>query len=184
MVAASASSPSASRAVAREALCDARTRETAACSSGKNQPVALGRGGTGAVEGPGSAMKKFVTQKGHSAGQQEKAALGRAAAAMLALLALPLGLQTTIRLTQEERASFLQQFSFGGFAAASYFKQKLDHFVAEDGRTFDQRYFEQRNYWAGAQASPDPPVFLYLGGEAPLYGLPSGWVEELSLIHI
>eukprot|EP00908_Phaeocystis_cordata_P009584 Transcript_20379.p1 GENE.Transcript_20379~~Transcript_20379.p1 ORF type:complete len:507 (+),score=215.31 Transcript_20379:150-1670(+) len=96
---------------------------------------------------------------------------------------LALGLQTTLRYNATERSSFLEMQQFPGFAAASYFKQKLDHFLPADTRTFDQRYFESRSYWAGPQAVPDPPVFFYIGGEAPLYGLPSGWVDELAKEH-
>ena len=96
---------------------------------------------------------------------------------------LALGLQTMLRYNATERSSFLEMQQFPGFAAASYFKQKLDHFLPADTRTFDQRYFESRSYWAGPQAVPDPPVFFYIGGEAPLYGLPSGWVDELAKEH-
>ena len=84
-------------------------------------------------------------------------------------------LQTTLRMTMEERAA-ARQF---GFNTGSYMPQKLDHFTAADGRSFDQRYYENKAYWS-PRAQPEAPVFLYLGGEAPLYGPPSGFVEELA----
>ena len=65
---------------------------------------------------------------------------------------LALGLQTTLRYNATELSSFLEMQQFPGFAAASYFKQKLDHFLPADTRTFDQRYFESRSYWAAACA--------------------------------
>lgn len=115
------------------------------------------------------------------------ARLSTMAAVLLLHAQLSLGLQTTLRggpwLNETQLTSFLQTQQFPGFSMAQYFKQKLDHFAPADVRTFDQRYFESRSYWAGPQSNPDPPVFLYLGGEAPLYGLPSGWVEELAKEH-
>ncbi|XP_036932963.1 thymus-specific serine protease [Acanthopagrus latus] len=43
--------------------------------------------------------------------------------------------------------------------------QKLDHFNRQDARTFPQRFFVNEAYWQ----SPDGPVFLFIGGEGPIY---------------
>ncbi|XP_030298317.1 thymus-specific serine protease [Sparus aurata] len=43
--------------------------------------------------------------------------------------------------------------------------QKLDHFNRQDVRTFPQRFFVNEAYWQ----SPDGPVFLFIGGEGPIY---------------
>ena len=95
--------------------------------------------------------------------------------ALVCLVPAASALQTTLRMTMEERAA-ARQF---GFNTGSYMPQKLDHFTAADGRSFDQRYYENKAYWS-PRAQPEAPVFLYLGGEAPLYGPPSGFVEELA----
>ena len=95
--------------------------------------------------------------------------------ALVCLAPAASALQTTLRMTMEERAA-ARQF---GFNTGSYMPQKLDHFTAADGRSFDQRYYENKAYWS-PRAQPEAPVFLYLGGEAPLYGPPSGFVEELA----
>tara|TARA_B110001452_G_scaffold173402_1_gene145313 strand:- start:942 stop:2633 length:1692 start_codon:yes stop_codon:yes gene_type:complete len=50
-----------------------------------------------------------------------------------------------------------------------YFEQRLDHVgQSADGRTFQQQYYVRDQYFARA----DAPIFVYLGGEAPLYGPP------------
>ena len=49
-----------------------------------------------------------------------------------------------------------------------WFSQQLDHFNPNDTRSFDQRYYMDETHFRG----PDGPVFLYVSGEAPLYGAP------------
>ena len=95
---------------------------------------------------------------------------------ILLAAAVCLGLHTTLRLTAQER---LGQFPF---STTKFFRQKLDHLTSSDERAFDQRYFEKTSYWS-PHITTSPPVFLYLGGEAPLYGLPAGFVEELAQEH-
>lgn len=51
---------------------------------------------------------------------------------------------------------------------AQFFEQKLDHTLADDERTFQQQFFVRDEYFQQASA----PVFVYLGGESPLYGPP------------
>lgn len=43
--------------------------------------------------------------------------------------------------------------------------QQLDHFNRQDVRTFPQRFFVNEAYWQ----APDGPVFLFIGGEGPIY---------------
>ena len=51
---------------------------------------------------------------------------------------------------------------------SKYFEQTLDHASQYDRRTFQQQYFMRDEYFRRA----DAPLFVYLGGEAPLYGPP------------
>ncbi|XP_029026804.1 thymus-specific serine protease isoform X2 [Betta splendens] len=44
-------------------------------------------------------------------------------------------------------------------------RQPLDHFNRQSAGTFPQRFFVNDAYWR----RPDGPVFLYIGGEGPLY---------------
>ena len=53
---------------------------------------------------------------------------------------------------------------------AHWFSQQLDHFDANDTRSFDQRYYLDETHF---RAPFDGPVFLYVSGEAPLYGAPA-----------
>ena len=53
---------------------------------------------------------------------------------------------------------------------AQFFVQKLDHFAANDSRSFEQKYYVDDSHYR----PPHGPVFLYISGEAPLYGAPSG----------
>ncbi|CAM9772235.1 unnamed protein product [Ectocarpus sp. 4 AP-2014] len=46
-----------------------------------------------------------------------------------------------------------------------FVEQRLDHFDRQNSRTFLQRYFINKKYWAGA--SSGAPVFLCVGGEGP-----------------
>jgi serine protease 16 len=46
-----------------------------------------------------------------------------------------------------------------------YLKQMVDHFDRSNGERFEQRYFVNTSYWAGADS--DAPVFLCVGGEGP-----------------
>uniref|UniRef100_H2SPT1 Thymus-specific serine protease n=1 Tax=Takifugu rubripes TaxID=31033 RepID=H2SPT1_TAKRU len=43
--------------------------------------------------------------------------------------------------------------------------QPLDHFHPQDRRTFPQRFFVNEAFCRG----PDGPVFLYIGGEGPIF---------------
>merc|ERR1719228_2258998 len=45
--------------------------------------------------------------------------------------------------------------------AEQYFDQVLDHFNAIDGRTWDQRFWENMEHYA-----PGGPAFIMIGGEA------------------
>ncbi|XP_034557452.1 thymus-specific serine protease-like [Notolabrus celidotus] len=45
------------------------------------------------------------------------------------------------------------------------FHQQLDHFNGQDHRTFPQRFFVNEAFWQ----HPDGPVFLYIGGEGPIF---------------
>ena len=64
---------------------------------------------------------------------------------------------------------------------ARFFSQKLDHHNATSTRAFEQRYFVDDSMWR----APDGPVFLYVSGEAPLYGTParSSLIGELARAH-
>ncbi|XP_058490737.1 thymus-specific serine protease [Solea solea] len=44
-------------------------------------------------------------------------------------------------------------------------QQPLNHFNPQDGATFTQRFFVNEEYWQ----RPDGPVFLFIGGEGPIY---------------
>lgn len=46
-----------------------------------------------------------------------------------------------------------------------FMEQRLDHFDRQESRTFSQRYFINKKYWAGANS--DAPVFLCVCGEGP-----------------
>lgn len=58
-----------------------------------------------------------------------------------------------------------------------WFVQKLDHFHPDDTRVFKQKYYVIDRYF-----QEDGPVFLYLGGEAPLYGPPGygSFIETMA----
>uniref|UniRef100_A0A3B3YFS3 Serine protease 16 n=1 Tax=Poecilia mexicana TaxID=48701 RepID=A0A3B3YFS3_9TELE len=43
--------------------------------------------------------------------------------------------------------------------------QPLDHFNRQNVKTFTQRFFVNEAYWQ----RPDGPVFLFIGGEGPIY---------------
>ncbi|KAK5928966.1 hypothetical protein CgunFtcFv8_010242 [Champsocephalus gunnari] len=43
--------------------------------------------------------------------------------------------------------------------------QQLDHFNRQDANTFPQRFFVNEAFWQ----RPDGPVFLFIGGEGPVY---------------
>uniref|UniRef100_A0A3B5L4H9 Serine protease 16 n=1 Tax=Xiphophorus couchianus TaxID=32473 RepID=A0A3B5L4H9_9TELE len=43
--------------------------------------------------------------------------------------------------------------------------QPLDHFNRQNAKTFTQRFFVNEAYWQ----RPDGPVFLFIGGEGPIY---------------
>uniref|UniRef100_A0A3Q2UET1 Uncharacterized protein n=1 Tax=Fundulus heteroclitus TaxID=8078 RepID=A0A3Q2UET1_FUNHE len=43
--------------------------------------------------------------------------------------------------------------------------QPLDHFNRQNVNTFPQRFFVNEAYWQ----RPDGPVFLFIGGEGPIY---------------
>ncbi|XP_027135967.1 thymus-specific serine protease [Larimichthys crocea] len=43
--------------------------------------------------------------------------------------------------------------------------QQLDHFNRQDVNTFPQRFFVNEAFWQ----SPDGPVFLFIGGEGPIF---------------
>eukprot|EP00299_Pterocystis_sp_00344_P007317 c2312_g1_i1.p1 GENE.c2312_g1_i1~~c2312_g1_i1.p1 ORF type:complete len:475 (+),score=101.20 c2312_g1_i1:33-1457(+) len=62
-----------------------------------------------------------------------------------------------------------------------YFEQRLDHFHPDDKRTFRQRYYVNDLYFT----SPDGPVFIYISGEAPLYGPPrkGSHIDTLAQKH-
>ena len=64
---------------------------------------------------------------------------------------------------------------------ARWFSQRLDHFNANDMRSFDQRYYMDLTHFR----APDGPVFLYVSGEAPLYGAPGAGslMGELAAQH-
>ena len=65
---------------------------------------------------------------------------------------------------------------------AQFFVQKLDHFAANDSRSFEQKYYVDDSHYR----PPHGPVFLYISGEAPLYGAPSGAgsiIGELAAVH-
>ncbi|XP_041662374.1 thymus-specific serine protease [Cheilinus undulatus] len=44
-------------------------------------------------------------------------------------------------------------------------QQRLDHFNRQDLRTFSQRFFVNEAFWR----HPDGPVFLFIGGEGPIF---------------
>eukprot|EP00904_Undaria_pinnatifida_P007440 jgi/Undpi1/3826/HiC_scaffold_16.g07195.m1 len=46
-----------------------------------------------------------------------------------------------------------------------FMEQRLDHFDRQETRTFPQRYFINRKYWAGPNSGA--PVFVCVGGEDP-----------------
>jgi hypothetical protein len=48
---------------------------------------------------------------------------------------------------------------------SKFFKQTLDHFNRQDGRTFNQRYFVNDTFWDGPESNG--PVFMCVGGEGP-----------------
>ena len=65
---------------------------------------------------------------------------------------------------------------------AQFFVQKLDHFAANDSRSFEQKYYVDDSHYR----PPHGPVFLYISGEAPLYGAPSGAgsiIGALAALH-
>jgi hypothetical protein len=64
---------------------------------------------------------------------------------------------------------------------ARWFSQRLDHFNANDTRSFDQRFYMDETHFR----APDGPVFLYVSGEAPLYGAPGAGslLGELAAQH-
>jgi hypothetical protein len=64
---------------------------------------------------------------------------------------------------------------------ARWFSQRLDHFNANDTRSFDQRFYMDETHFR----APDGPVFLYVSGEAPLYGAPGAGslLGELAARH-
>ena len=64
---------------------------------------------------------------------------------------------------------------------AHWFSQRLDHFNANDTRSFDQRFYMDETHFR----APDGPVFLYVSGEAPLYGAPGAGslLGELAAQH-
>ncbi|XP_037533989.1 thymus-specific serine protease [Nematolebias whitei] len=47
----------------------------------------------------------------------------------------------------------------------AWIHQPLDHFNRQDVNTFPQRFFVNEVYWQ----RPDGPVFLFIGGEGPIY---------------
>jgi len=47
--------------------------------------------------------------------------------------------------------------------------QTLDHFNAQDTRTWQQRYFVNDTFWS----APDGPVILFICGEGTCTGVPS-----------
>ncbi|CAB9527145.1 serine protease [Seminavis robusta] len=57
---------------------------------------------------------------------------------------------------------------------ALFFPQIVDHSKPSSG-TFQQRYYENRNYWRG----PGHPIFLIFGGEGPLEGILYPFVSEV-----
>jgi pimeloyl-ACP methyl ester carboxylesterase len=67
-----------------------------------------------------------------------------------------------------------------GEYSPQWFVQKLDHFHPEDTRVFKQKYYVIDKYF-----NDDGPVFLYLGGEAPLYGPPGfgSFIETMAEQH-
>jgi len=73
----------------------------------------------------------------------------------------------------------LKQKMIGEFSP-QWFVQKLDHFHPEDTRVFKQKYFVIDRYFDG-----EGPVFLYLGGEAPMYGPPGfgSFIETMAQQH-
>uniref|UniRef100_A0A672GYJ7 Uncharacterized protein n=1 Tax=Salarias fasciatus TaxID=181472 RepID=A0A672GYJ7_SALFA len=49
----------------------------------------------------------------------------------------------------------------------AWIRQPLDHFNRQDTKTFAQKFFVNEAHWR----RPDGPVFLYIGGEGPLFDL-------------
>uniref|UniRef100_A0A3Q1EJE8 Peptidase M28 domain-containing protein n=1 Tax=Acanthochromis polyacanthus TaxID=80966 RepID=A0A3Q1EJE8_9TELE len=47
----------------------------------------------------------------------------------------------------------------------AWIHQPLNHFNRQDVNTFTQRFFVNEAYWQ----RPDGPVFLFIGGEGPIY---------------
>ena len=63
---------------------------------------------------------------------------------------------------------------------SQYFEQWLDHFEqgGPDRRAFQQQYFVRASYYYARSA----PVFVYVGGESPLFGPPKrhSFVDTLA----
>ncbi|EYB94811.1 hypothetical protein Y032_0167g135 [Ancylostoma ceylanicum] len=58
----------------------------------------------------------------------------------------------------------------------NFITQPIDHFGIDDNRTFKQKYYKNSEW-----AKPNGPMFLYIGGEAPLS---SAWVNGFGMFHL
>lgn len=59
-----------------------------------------------------------------------------------------------------------------------YFEQRLDHFNAAEGRTFQQRYLYSGEKWDGKG-----PLFVYTGNEGDITWFYNNTVS-INLVHI
>eukprot|EP00026_Physarum_polycephalum_P008650 Phypoly_transcript_08744.p1 GENE.Phypoly_transcript_08744~~Phypoly_transcript_08744.p1 ORF type:complete len:444 (+),score=66.79 Phypoly_transcript_08744:144-1475(+) len=61
---------------------------------------------------------------------------------------------------------------------AQWFEQTVDHFNAEDTRTFQQRYYVNPTYWNKQSGL----VILYINGEGPVFAPPNDPTDEVVLL--
>lgn len=78
---------------------------------------------------------------------------------------------------REEKKTALRSLQVGS-TAEKWLTQVLDHENA-NSPTFQQKYFEDLTYWD----SKNGPIFLYIGGEGPLSGTPTGYIPQLAWWH-
>ncbi|KAJ5078336.1 peptidase s28 family protein [Anaeramoeba ignava] len=72
---------------------------------------------------------------------------------------------------------YIQRFGeFNKESVEKFMNQTLDHFDPQNNKTFIQRYYINDTYWT----SSDKPIILYIAGEAPCEGTPTGFIEKIA----
>ncbi|KAF4322659.1 hypothetical protein JM18_003251 [Phytophthora kernoviae] len=61
-------------------------------------------------------------------------------------------------------------------AQQHWFTQQVDHVASDSNDTFQQRYYEQNEFWT----APTGPVILYIGGEGAMEKPPGGFVSVIA----